>query len=96
MEKQMSKEAAVEFFGAFFLGEHHIPGEVKPWGLGWCVSCPGTLATFDFDGLTRLVFLAHDRCVRAEVMSGGPNRGAHRDLATAGARRADVRAPPDD
>ena len=50
------------------------------------------LATFDFDGLTALVFAAHDRCVRIELGNGGPGRIkiiAHRRI-----RRADL-APGD-
>jgi hypothetical protein len=71
----MTKEEATEFFGVLFRGEHHIPSEVKPWGRGWKVSThSGRLATFDFDDLTRLVFLAHDRCVRAEIIQSGPGR----------------------
>ena len=31
----------------------------------------GQLATFDFDELTRLVFMAHDKCVRVGVEHGG-------------------------
>ena len=72
MIETMKKEAAVEFLAELFGGEHHIPGKVKPFGPGWCVSMNGDLSTFDFDGLTRLVFLAHDRCVRAAVMHSGP------------------------
>ena len=34
----------------------------------------GDLSTFDFSGLTRLVVGAHDYCVRASVMNGGPRR----------------------
>lgn len=71
----MTKEAAEDFFGELFLGKHHIPGEVKPFGQGWAVSAyAGWLATFDFNNLTRLVFLCHDRCVRAELNQGAPGR----------------------
>lgn len=66
---------AEEFFGMVFRGRHHIPSEVKPFGRGWKVNARfGALSTFDFDDLTRLVFLAHDRCVRVEIVQGGPGR----------------------
>ena len=29
---------------------------------------PGQLATYDFSGLTKLVFLAHDHCIRVDLM----------------------------
>jgi hypothetical protein len=32
------------------------------------------LSTFDFDYLTRLVVLAHDRCVRVAIVSSAPRR----------------------
>ncbi len=57
-----------------FGGEHHL-GHVYECGSGIKVSMPGDrLATFDLDYLTRLVVLAHDRCVRVEVAPGGPYR----------------------
>ena len=69
----MTKEQATAFFAELFCGEHHIPrGGVKEWGIGWCVSTWADLSTFDADKLTRLVFLAHDYCVRAEVTHSGP------------------------
>ena len=72
---RLTREDAVAFFSALFRGEHHIPNGsrrgddgVTPHGLGWCVIDDGTnWATFDFNELTRLVFLAHDRCLRVEV-----------------------------
>ncbi len=70
----LSKEEATAFFAEFYRGEHHFPSKIKPYGEGWSMSHFGSLATFDFDELTRLVFLAHDRCIRAQVESGGPNR----------------------
>ena len=73
MYEAMTKESAVSFFSEFYCGEHHIPRiGVKPFGLGWAVNHMGDLSTFDTDRLTRLVFLAHDRCVRVEIQQGGP------------------------
>jgi len=55
-------------------GAHHVP-TVKPFGSGIKVSVNScALSTFDFDLLTTLVLLAHDRCVRAELTNGGPGR----------------------
>ena len=53
-------------------GFHHITGPVKEFGYGIQTNVFGELATFDFDGLTRLVLLAHERCIRASVMTSGP------------------------
>ena len=65
---------AEQFFAELYFGKHHIPkGGIKPWGEGWCVNHYGDLSTFDFDGLTRLVFLAHDCCFRVSVMNSGPS-----------------------
>ena len=62
---------AIDFFAEFFLGEHHIPGYgkgIKKFGTGYCINYhPGNLATFDFDGMTRLVFLSHRDCIRSEI-----------------------------
>ena len=58
-----------------FGGAHHVPHNVRKCGYGIRVSVgSGQLSTFDFDRLTRLVFLAHDRCVRVEITSSGPGR----------------------
>lgn len=70
----MTKDEAEDFMGDLFLGRHHIPSEVKPWGTGWQVNSFCDMSTYDFDRMTRLVFLAHDRCVRAEISWSGPRR----------------------
>lgn len=54
-----------------FLGEHHVP-KCYVWGKGILCACDRPLSTFDFDGLTRLVVSAHDRCVRVEIAPRGP------------------------
>lgn len=54
-------------------GFHHVAGTFKPWGDGIKVSVfSSRWATFDFDGLTRLVVLAHDRMIRVAVVPSGP------------------------
>lgn len=70
MEK-MTIEEATAFFSEYYGGEHHIPGfKVDPCGIGWSVNDDrGGMATFDFSQLTRLVFMAHEKCVRVEVMA---------------------------
>jgi hypothetical protein len=58
-----------------FYGEHHAPERIHAFGRGIkCSVYGGQLATFDFDYLTRLVILAHDRCIRVEVVQGAPGR----------------------
>jgi hypothetical protein len=55
-------------------GFHHC-GDFKPFGRGICVSEPGGyFATTDFDYLSRVVFLAHDWCVRVELAASSPGR----------------------
>lgn len=72
MTQELTKDEAIDFFAELYFGKHHFPGKIKEFGPGWCMNHYGNLATFDFDGLTRLVFLAHDRCVRVSIMSSGP------------------------
>ena len=56
-------------------GFHHLEGKIKDFGLtGVRTSLYSDVSTFDSDRLTRLVFLAHDRCIRASVVSSGPRR----------------------
>ncbi len=70
----LSEAEAREFFSIFYRGEHHFPSKLTPYGLGWSMSHFGSLATFDGDDLTRLVLLAHARCIRVQIEQGGPNR----------------------
>ena len=71
-------EEAVAFFSDFCRGKHHIPNGqccgiagVKRHGNGWKIHVSGDLSTWDFDELTRLVFLAHDYRYRASVETAG-------------------------
>lgn len=70
----LSEKEARAFFAALYGGEHHFPSKLKPHGYGWSMGQFGSLATFDDDGLTRLVLLAHERCIRVQIEQGGPNR----------------------
>jgi len=71
-------EEARDFFAAYFYGEHHIPGDIKPLGWGWSVTLfDNELSTFDYSGLTRLVLLAHDRCIRAGIGTAGMKLNIH-------------------
>jgi hypothetical protein len=67
--EHLTAEEATKFFSDFYGGEHHIPGyKVAPFGFGFSVlHNRGSLSSFDFSELTRLVIMAHDRCVRVEV-----------------------------
>jgi hypothetical protein len=56
-------------------GFHHVTGEFKAFGEGIAVSdTHGRWATFDYDRLTRLVVLAHDRMIRVDLVPSGPGR----------------------
>jgi hypothetical protein len=56
-----------------FKGFHHVDGEIKPMGSGLQVNLRKQWAsTYDFDGLTRAVILAHDRMIRLEIAPSGP------------------------
>lgn len=67
--------ACFELLCEAFHGEHHAPERIYAFGRGIkCSAESHRLSTFDFDYLTRLVVLAHDRCVRLEVVASGPGR----------------------
>ena len=68
-DKHLTLEEATAFFSELYYGEHHIPGyKVHEFGHGFCVKhSHGGLATFDSNYLTRLVLMAHDKCIRVDV-----------------------------
>ena len=54
-------------------GFHHVMSPFKPFGGGVKVSDYGARwATFDFDALTRIVLMAHDRMIRVSLEPSGP------------------------
>lgn len=56
-------------------GFHHFSAKAKPFGTGIEYNVrEGRLSTYDSNSLTCLVFLAHDLCIRAEIMSSAPGR----------------------
>lgn len=71
--KHLTKEEATAFFAEFYGGEHHIPKhQVFEFGRGWMVKHDrGDLATYDYNDLTRLALMAHDKCIRVGVSSLG-------------------------
>lgn len=62
------------FVAELFGGFHHVLGEFKTCstGIEVNVSNGNWAATYDFDGLTRAVIMAHDRMVRFEIAPSGP------------------------
>ena len=50
----------------FKYGFHHL-SNLRRWGNGIAIDEPNEIATYDFNGLTRLVVMAHDECVRVGV-----------------------------
>ena len=72
--EQMTEDQAFcyQLLSDWLGGKHHVP-PVRENGTGIKISVySGMLSTFDFNKLTSLVFFCHDRCVRAEIISSGP------------------------
>lgn len=65
----LTEKEATDFFSDFYGGAHHIPGhKLHEFGYGWYVKHDrGELCTYDFNQLTRLVLMAHERAIRVCV-----------------------------
>ncbi|MCS4089932.1 hypothetical protein [Rhizobium sp. BK176] len=59
-----------------FYGFHHIDGKIKPDRHGIKIGVPeGNWAmSYDYDGLTRAVVMAHDRSIRFRISPAGVDR----------------------
>ena len=57
-----------------FRGFHHVLGDIKPFSTGIKINSRNGnwAASYDFDGLTRAVVMAHDRMIRFEIRPSGP------------------------
>lgn len=65
----LTKDNALAFFSEFYCGEHRMPREPKPYGRGWYINHDkGGMSTFDYDQLTKLVIMAHEKCIRVELI----------------------------
>ena len=65
--------ACANMLADLFGGFHHLQRPPKKWGRGICLDTSfGCFASFDYDDLTRAVFLAHDRAIRFEIAPSGP------------------------
>ena len=63
-----------EFLADLYFGFHHLHGRVHECGDGIKFNTlqTGLFSTFDFDGLTRAVFMAHARRIRFSIEPSGP------------------------
>jgi len=68
--EQLTLAEATEFFAEFYGGEHHIPNyKVKDISNGGfeVYHDRGSISTYDYSELTRLVFMAHEKCIRVGI-----------------------------
>ena len=63
-----------EMLADLYYGWHHIHGKLHEWGTGIRLNThqTGSMASFDFDGLTRAIVMAHDRMIRFCIEPSGP------------------------
>ena len=73
MKQELTEDQqfCADVLAAFARGKHHLP-KVSAWGDGVAVNWGASLATYDFDHLTRLVLLAHANAVRIEIRPCAP------------------------
>jgi len=65
----------IQLFVDLVGGHHNLESGFIDIGQdGVCITQKRSMATFDGDWLTKLVFLAHSRCIRAELQAGGHGR----------------------
>ena len=69
---EMLYKEAFEFFEEIYYGSHHFPGKIKEHGNGWSICHSPDLSIYDYNTLTRLIFLAHDKCYRLSICQGAP------------------------
>lgn len=70
------EERAEALLSRVFGGMHHVYSLKKfpgPSNAHWTCIHHGPISTFDFDQMTRLVFAAHELCLRVQVSNGGPH-----------------------
>jgi hypothetical protein len=65
------QQACIKMLGDWACGFHHLPFPSQ-FVDGVSIHWSQDLSTHDFDRLTALVVLAHERCCRVEIKSGGP------------------------
>lgn len=66
------QEECYQLLADLYQGAHHLGGVVKEWGTGVQLNTSRDFSTFDFNLMTVLVVLAHDRMIRAEITHSGP------------------------
>lgn len=68
MKYKLTKKEAIEFFTVLYGATHHIPSKLTAEYDGYSIiHNKGDLSTYDYDFLTRMVFMAHDRAIRLSI-----------------------------